>query len=82
MFDIKWIRDNPDDFDAGLKKRGLNPMSAEVVRLDDARKSHIQTLQDAQERRNAASKAIGNAKASGDEAEAKRLIDEVADLKG
>ena len=82
MFDIKWIRDNPDDFDAGLKKRGLDPMSAEVVRLDDARKSHIQTLQDAQERRNAASKAIGNAKASGDEAEAKRLIDEVADLKG
>ncbi|MCG8562529.1 MAG: serine--tRNA ligase, partial [Hyphomicrobiales bacterium] len=49
--------------------------------LDGERRAHLQTLQEAQTRRNAASKQIGQAKASGDEAEAKRLMDETADLK-
>ncbi len=81
MFDIKWIRDNPDAFDAGLAKRGLAPMAGQIVERDNARRAHIQDLQAAQGRRNAASKAIGAAKASGDETEAQRLIDEVAELK-
>ena len=81
MFDVKWIRENPADFDAGLKKRGLEPLSARVIELDEARRAHVTRLQDAQNRRNAASKKIGAAKARGDEDEASRLIGEIADLK-
>ncbi len=81
MFDLKWIRKCPDEFDAGLAKRGLGPMSAKILEVDQARRAHIASLQDAQSRRNDASKQIGAAKAGGDEAGAKQLIDEVAALK-
>jgi seryl-tRNA synthetase len=81
VFDIKWIRDNPDAFDAGLKKRGLSPLAAELIALDEARRAHITKLQDAQARRNAASKEIGKAKAAKDEAKAAELMTEVAALK-
>ncbi len=72
MFDIKWIRDNPAAFDAGLAKRGLAPLSAELIALDEARRAHVTKLQEAQARRNAASKEIGAAKAAKDEAKAER----------
>ncbi len=81
MFDVKWIRDHPAQFDAGLAKRGEAAAAARIIGLDDARRTHISRLQEAQGRRNAASKEIGAAKAAGDEATAKKLIDEVADLK-
>ena len=81
MFDIKWIRDNPAAFDAGLKKRGLAPLSAELIALDEARRTHVTKLQEAQARRNAASKEIGAAKAAKDEAKASALMAEVAGLK-
>ncbi|KAB2941253.1 MAG: serine--tRNA ligase [Hyphomicrobium sp.] len=81
MFDIKWIRDNPAAFDAGLKKRGLPPQAAELIALDEARRAHVTKLQEAQARRNAASKEIGKAKAAKDEATAEALMAEVAMLK-
>ena len=81
MFDIKWIRDNAEAFDAGLKSRGLEPASAKLLELDEARRRHLTKLQDAQSRRNAASKEIGKAKASKDDALAARLMAEVAELK-
>jgi seryl-tRNA synthetase len=81
VFDIKWIRDNPAAFDAGLKRRGLQPMSAKLLELDEARRAHLTKLQEAQSRRNAASKEIGKAKASKDEATAQKLMAEVAELK-
>jgi seryl-tRNA synthetase len=81
VFDIKWIRDNPAAFDAGLKKRGLAPLSAELIALDEARRGHVTKLQEAQARRNAASKEIGAAKAAKDEAKANALMAEVAALK-
>ncbi len=81
MLDIKWVRDNPDALDNALKARGAAPAAAELVALDDQRRSHIAKLQDAQTRRNAASKDIGKAKACGDEAAAQKLIDEIAELK-
>ena len=81
MFDIKWIRENPDAFDAALARRGYEASAARLLELDDARRSHITKLQDAQERRNAASKEIGKAKGSGDNARAQELIDEVAEIK-
>ncbi len=81
MFDIKWIRDNAEAFDLGLKNRGLEPQSARLIELDEARRRHLGKLQDAQSRRNAASKEIGKAKASKDEAAAAKLMAEVAELK-
>ncbi len=81
MFDIKWIRDNPEAFDRGLTRRGLAPLAAEAIKLDDARRVHLTKLQEAQARRNAASKEIGKAKAAKDEATAQALMKEVAELK-
>ena len=81
MFDIKVIRDDPDGFDAALAKRGHEPVSARLNGLDRTRREIIGRLQDAQNRRNEASKQIGAAKASGDEDKAQALITEIAKLK-
>ena len=81
MFDIRWIRDNPAAFDAGLAKRGLEPMAHSLIELDEKRRALVAALQDMQERRNAASKEIGQAKAARDEARAQALMAEVGDLK-
>jgi seryl-tRNA synthetase len=81
MFDIKWIRENASVFDAGLKRRGLEPLSAKLIEMDEARRRRQTKLQEAQSRRNAASKEIGKAKAAKDEAKAAALMKEVADLK-
>jgi seryl-tRNA synthetase len=81
VFDIKWIRDNADAFDVGLKKRGLKPVSAKLIEFDEARRQHITNLQETQARRNAVSKEIGKAKGAKDEAAAKKLMAEVAELK-
>jgi seryl-tRNA synthetase len=81
VFDIKWIRDNADAFNAGLKKRRLEPLSKKLLELDEARRRHLTNLQEAQSRRNAASKEIGKAKAAKDEAAAAKLMAEVAELK-
>jgi seryl-tRNA synthetase len=81
VFDIKWIRDNPAAFDEGLKRRGLAPLSPRLLELDRARRKHLAKLQEAQSRRNAASKEIGTAKAAKDEANAAALMHEVAELK-
>jgi seryl-tRNA synthetase len=82
MFDIKWIREHPDAFDRGLAQRGLKTSSGEILRLDEERRDHLQRLQDAQARRNAASKEIGQALAKKDEAGAAILKEEVHQLKG
>ncbi|MFP5469187.1 MAG: serine--tRNA ligase [Alphaproteobacteria bacterium] len=81
MHDLKFIRDHPERFDAGLASRGLAPMSGEVLRLDAQRRAFITELQELQKARNDASKQIGAAKAKGDDAAAQVLIDAVADLK-
>ncbi|MFN3855873.1 MAG: serine--tRNA ligase [Phreatobacter sp.] len=81
MHDIRWIRDNPEAFDAGLRARGREPLAASLIALDDARKAAVSTLQAAQERRNAASKEIGQAMAAKDMARADALKAEVAGLK-
>ena len=76
MHDVKWIRDNAEAFDAGLAKRGVEPHSPQILAIDEERRTLIQDLQEAQSRLNDASKAIGKAKATGDEAGAQALIDE------
>lgn len=81
MFDIKWIRANPDLFDRSLARRGAEPMAEALVALDDERKKTVQQLNEWQGTRNASSKQIGQAKAQGDEEKAQALLAEVADLK-
>jgi seryl-tRNA synthetase len=81
MHDIRAIRDNPQEFDRGLARRGLEPLSAHILALDDRRKSVILELQTAQETRNARSKEIGKAKAAKDDALAQTLMAEVSALK-
>jgi seryl-tRNA synthetase len=81
MYDIKWIREHPDVFDRGLKRRGLEPLSKKLVALDEKRRAAITKFEQAQARRNAASKDVGDAKKAKDEAKASRLMAEVAELK-
>ncbi|WP_026790254.1 serine--tRNA ligase [Pleomorphomonas oryzae] len=86
MLDIKWIRDNPEALKHALMRRGQSAdlaeaTASEAIRLDDARRANIKSLQEAQERRNAASKEIGKAKAGKDEARASELMEEVARIK-
>jgi seryl-tRNA synthetase len=81
MHDVRFIRDNPDAFDRALKRRGLAGEAQRLIALDEERRTAIQKLEAAQARRNAASKEIGAAKKSKDEAKAATLMSEVAALK-
>ncbi|MFT4121660.1 serine--tRNA ligase [Bradyrhizobium sp.] len=81
MHDIKSIRDNPQAFDAGLARRNLKPLSASLLAIDERRRAAILASEQAQARRNAASKEIGDAKKAKDEARAAKLMAEVAELK-
>jgi seryl-tRNA synthetase len=81
MHDIKAIRDNPQAFDAGLARRGLKPLSAALLAIDEKRRAAILASEQAQARRNAASKEIGDAKKAKDETRAAGLMAEVAELK-
>jgi len=78
MHDIRAIRETPAAFDALLSRRGLEPVSSEVLRIDEARRAAILEAETAQADQNRAAKEIGKAKASGDEAAFARLRDEVS----
>jgi len=81
MHDLRSIRDEPQAFDTGLAARGSEPAAARVLELDEHRRRVTTRLQEAQNRRNEASKAIGQAMAKGDGAAADALKAEVAELK-
>ena len=86
MLDIRWIRENPDRLVRALASRGSDEAAARatvdgLVAHDEARRGHLVALQEKQERRNQASKEIGNAMRSGDMELADRLKQEVADIK-
>jgi seryl-tRNA synthetase len=81
MYDIKWIRVHPEAFDRGLKRRGLEPLSGRLMALDEKRRAAITKFEQAQARRNSASKEIGEAKKKKDEAAALKLMAEVNELK-
>ena len=80
MFDIKWIRENPDAFDEGLRRRGEVPAAASLVELDRKRREAETRAQEIKARRNKLSKEIGAAKAKGEEPA--DLLDEVSKSKG
>ncbi|MDP1731153.1 MAG: serine--tRNA ligase [Devosia sp.] len=82
MFDIKWIRANAEAFDAALARRkGGYPKAQDLIAIDERRRAVIVALQEAQEKRNALSRQIGQAKAQKDEAKVQAIMAEVASLK-
>ncbi len=87
MHDIKYIRQNPNEFDEGLKRRGLEPMSAKILALDEEKRGSQTALQELLAKRNGFAKKIGEAKKAGADtteimAEAKSVNDEIAKLEG
>ncbi len=81
MIDLKLLREDPDAFDRGWALRGLPAQAAGLLEQDVALRALKTRLQEAQNERNAASKQIGKAKASGDEAAAQAVIERVSALK-
>jgi len=83
MFDIKRIREDPEAFDGALKRRDPNalPMAVKLIELDDQRRAAVHAMNEAQQAQNAASKAIGQAKAGGEIARAEEMLAEVGELK-
>ena len=79
MFDLRWIRDHPEAFDAAMARRGLEPLAGKVLALDAARRRNQTELQSLQSRRNEASKEIGAAKKKGEDAAG--LMAEVSAIK-
>jgi seryl-tRNA synthetase len=73
MHDIRFIRDNPTGFDAGLARRGLDPLAAGLIALDEERRAVTTRIQVAQSRRNEVSKLIGAAMGRGDKDAAEAL---------
>ncbi len=78
MHDIRFIRENPAAFDAGLKKRNLAPLSAEILEIDKRRRAAISESEAIQARRKSLSQQVGMAKRKGENADA--LMAEVAGL--
>lgn len=83
MHDIRFIRENPQAFDAALKRRGLPGASAEILELDSKRRAAQTVSQERLARRNQASKEIGQRKAKKEDAadlmaEVARLKDEIS----
>ncbi len=81
MHDIRAIRENPDLYDAAWARRGLPPQARTIIDLDAKLRTASTAKQEAEAQRNAASKAIGAAKAQKNDSEAERLIIQVAALK-
>ena len=70
MHDIKAIRENPDQFDKAVQRRGLEPVAGQIIALDKDRREVQTNLQAKLSRRNEASREIGQKKAAGEDADA------------
>ena len=81
MHDIRAIRDNPKNFDAALKRRGIDTISNKIIEIDQERRAKITSAEAALAERNAASKLVGEAKASGNHKEFERLRTLVSEKK-
>jgi seryl-tRNA synthetase len=81
MHDIKWIRENPEAFDAALKRRGLGTIAAHINSIEGRRLAIIRVLESWRARRKVASEKIHQAMKLKDESEVRRLKKEVAESK-
>jgi seryl-tRNA synthetase len=79
MHDIRFIREHPDDFDAALTRRGMDPLAGTILEVDSRRRGLQGEIQELQSRRNQVSKEIGMRKGNGEDAD--DLIAEVNDIK-
>ena len=79
MFDLKLIRENPDYFDSGWKRRGLEPQTPKIIELDEKRRALMTEAQDIQSKRNESSKQIGILKSKGEDTS--KIMAEVAGYK-
>src|SRR5437016_14129732 len=66
MHDLRWIRENPEEFDRGLERRGLSSLAAEVLALDKEWRALQTAAEEAQATRNRLSREVGGAKARGE----------------
>jgi seryl-tRNA synthetase len=87
MHDIKTIRADAAPFDAAMARRGFAHASAPLIKLDAERRAATTAAQEAQSRRNALAKEIGQGKRTGAdttalEAEATALRAEMERLDG
>ncbi len=69
MLDIKWIRENPDVLDSGLKKRNKEPVAQQLIEIDAKHRALVTQIQELQNERNQIAKAFGAAKSRGEDAE-------------
>ncbi len=81
MFDLKWIREHPEDFDRGFARRGMAAQSSAILALDEKRRALLSELQELQARRNEVSKRVGDAMKRGNREQAEELKTEVSLMK-
>lgn len=70
MLDIKWIRAYPQAFDQGLKRRGMEPLSDEILQIDQNHRHILSELQELQAERNKIAKEFGMLKSKGEDTSA------------
>src|SRR4051794_40656970 len=69
MHDLRWIRENPEEFDRGLQRRGLLPCAEQVLALDREWRRLETEAQESQATRNRLSREVGAAKKRGENAD-------------
>ena len=79
MYDVKWIRENPEIFDKELAKKGLKDVSKPILDIDVKHRKSLTNLQEMQKLRNDVSMQISKLKRDGKDAD--ELIQEVANIK-
>jgi seryl-tRNA synthetase len=79
MHDLKAIRENPAAYDKNWARRGLEPQTPAILKMDEERRTIQTELQKLLARRNEASREIGQIKSKGGDASA--LMEEVAGIK-
>lgn len=79
MHDIKFIRNAPEDFDILMKRRGIKPISSEILDLDTLIRNFQTESQKIQEKRNTDSKLIGKMISQGEDTT--KIQKEISELK-
>ena len=80
MLDLRWLRENPDQFDTALARRGMPAAADPIVQLDQQRRSLETKVQEDQALRNRLSKEAGRQRGP-DGKPPRELLDQMAQLK-
>ena len=82
MHDLRWIRENPEEFDRGLARRGLTQSAGEVLALDREWRAAETRVQEAQAERNQLGKDIAQAKRRGEKELRQDIRETMEQVKG